>query len=156
MCAILTNWPVSVWYNFLQKSFYQRGYWNLDFNSSNSTKYVQTLKNLWIWQNLRLWKKFTRKLSSWKEMFSWMIWDVWLVRIYIGSFFKLFITVGNDETVNFRNCRKSFSNKFVTPFLWHFGTPFSNGKKETKWQSHAANSSGRHLYIGEVNVATRR
>ena len=133
MYAILTNWPVSVWYNFLQKSFYQRGYWNLDFNSSNSTKYVQTLKNLWIWQNLRLWKKFTRKLSSWKEMFSWMIWDVWLVRIYIDSFFKLFITLGNDETVNFLNCRQSFSNKFAA-FLWHFGTPFSNGKNETRWQ----------------------
>ena len=38
-----------------------------------------------------------------------------------------------DETVNFRNFRKLFT-KPCAAFLGHFGTLFSNGKNETKWQ----------------------
>ena len=38
-----------------------------------------------------------------------------------------------DETVNFRNFRELFTNKCVAVF-GHFGTLFSNGKNETKWQ----------------------
>ena len=34
-----------------------------------------------------------------------------------------------DETVNFQNFRKFFTNK-LSAFLWHFGTPFSNWKNE--------------------------
>ena len=36
-----------------------------------------------------------------------------------------------DEIVNFRNLRKLFTNKSAA-FLWHFRTPFSNRKNETK------------------------
>ena len=38
---MLTDWLVSIWYEFLQKQIFETGYWNLDFNSNNSTKYVQ-------------------------------------------------------------------------------------------------------------------
>ena len=34
-----------------------------------------------------------------------------------------------DETVNFQNFHKLFTNNF-SAFLWHFGIPFSNGKNE--------------------------
>ena len=36
-----------------------------------------------------------------------------------------------DETVNFRKFRKLFRNKYA-PFLSHYGTPFSNGKKRNE------------------------
>ena len=38
-----------------------------------------------------------------------------------------------DETVNFQNFRKLFTNKCAM-FFGHFGTLFSNRKNETKWQ----------------------
>ena len=67
-------------------------------------------------------------------------WDVWLVRIYIGAFFKLFITLPLDITTGnwwkrkFLKVSQVFHNK-LSAFLWHFGTPFSNGKNErNKWQ----------------------
>ena len=73
-------------------------------------------------------------------MFSWMIWDVWLVRIYKGSFFKLFITLENDETVNFLNCRKSFSNKFAAFFVAFWHPIFKREKRNevTMHMKHAA------------------
>ena len=95
----------------------------------------------------KLWKKSTRKLSSWKEILSWMICNFsviqqkmpWLIWVYIGSF-SVYIShffditkTGIDEIVNFGNLRKLFTNKCTT-FLWHFGTPSSNGKNETQWQ----------------------
>ena len=63
----------------------------------------------------------------------------WLLRIYIGPFFNLYITLlwyHQDEKLmkqlifeTFASCSQiSFSIYF-----WHFGTPFSNGKYETKW-----------------------
>ena len=64
-----------------------------------------------------------------------------------------------DETVNFRNFRKLFTNKF-SPFLWHFGTHFQTAKmKEVSDKAHEACCNGRHLYtLGKsINVsATRR
>ena len=34
--------PIAIWCNFLPKRFFRTGYWNLDFNSINSTKYILT------------------------------------------------------------------------------------------------------------------
>ena len=74
----------------------------------------------------------------------------WLVRIYIGPFSKLFIILPFltmispkreiDETVNFRNCRKLFRNKFATFFVsfWH---PIFKQEKQnevTRHMKHAA------------------
>ena len=42
-----------------------------------------------------------------------------------------------DEIIDFRNFRKLFMNKF-TAYFWHFGTPFPNGKNETKCRAQEA------------------
>ena len=143
---MLTNWPASIWYKFFQKSFFEISYWHLDFNSYNSTKFTQTSqqKNLReIWQNLRLWKKSIRKLSSWKEILNWMILDFSVIqqKTCPGLYRLMFQSLHHtslisrsrweiDEIVNFR---KLFTNNCAW-FLAHFGTPFSNRKNETKWQ----------------------
>ena len=64
----------------------------------------------------------------------------WLVRVYIGPFFSLYITLPwyhqNGKLVEklifetFAGC----SQINFPHYFWHFGTPFSNGKNETKWQ----------------------
>ena len=61
-----------------------------------------------------------------------------------------------NEIVNFWNFRKC-SQINLLRFLWHFGTPFSNGKNKMKWQgtAHDMCCNGRHLHIEEVNVASR-
>ena len=40
-----------------------------------------------------------------------------------------------DETVNFRNFRKLFTNKYAA-YLGHCGTLFSNGKKRNEVAGH--------------------
>ena len=113
----------------------------------------------------KLWKKSTRKLSSWKEILSWMIWNFsviqqkmpWLIWVYIGSF-SVYIShffditkTGIDEIVNFGNLRKLFTNKCTTfygilaPHLQIVKTKHSDMANET-W------CNDRPLYIGEVNV----
>ena len=97
---------------------------------------------------MHLWKKSTQKLSWWKEILSWMIWDfsviqqkhalTWpgLYRLIFQSLYDTSLISPRweiDETVNFRNFRKLFT-KSCAAFLGHFGTLFSNGKNETKWQ----------------------
>ena len=140
---MLTNWPVSIWYKFLQKLFFQAGCWNLDFNSNNSNNSCYKKSTL----NLHLLKKSTQKLSSWKEILSWMVWDFSIVQqkhaltcpgFYRLIFQSLYYTSlilpqqEADEIINFSKLlRRMFINKFAAFFrLWH---PFPKGKNETKW-----------------------
>ena len=60
-----------------------------------------------------------------------------------------------DETVNFRNVRKLFTNKFAA-FLGILAPHFQTGKTKRSGRAHEACCNDRHLYIGKVNVATRR
>ena len=94
-------------------------------------------------------KKVHTLLSSWKEILSWMILDFsvnqqkhaltcpGLYRLIFQSLYHTSLISPSsweiDETVNFRNFRKLFTNKFST-FSGYFGTLFSNRKNETKWQ----------------------
>ena len=58
-----------------------------------------------------------------------------------------------DETVNFRNFRKLFTNKF-SAFLWDFGTHFQTEKTKevmTRHTKHAAMAVTLYTYIGKVN-----
>ena len=63
----------------------------------------------------------------------------WSVRVYIGSFinpYMKFLDMTKMENwwdSKFSKFRKLFTNKCAA-FFGHFGTLFSNGKNETKWQ----------------------
>ena len=67
---------------------------------------------------------------------SIQFWDVWLVLIYIGSFFKLFVTLPLlispereiDEAVNFQNFRNSSQINFLR-FYGILAAHFQTGKK---------------------------
>ena len=60
-----------------------------------------------------------------------------------------------DETINFRNF--AIRSQINLPrFLRHFGTLVPNEKNETTCRAYEACCNSRHLYIGEVNVVTRR
>ena len=97
---------------------------------------------------MHLWKKSTQKLSLWKEILSWMIWDFSIIQqkhaltcpvLYRPNFQSLYHTSlilpkrEIDEIINFWNFHKFFINKFAV-FFRHFGTPFPNGKNKTKWE----------------------
>ena len=99
---MLTNWPVSICYKFLQKRIFETSYWNLDFNSYNSTKYVQTLKkstlNMTKFVSL---KKVHTKITMVKrnlelndlEFLCYSAKACRLDRVYIGSFFNFYMTL---------------------------------------------------------------
>ena len=84
--------------------------------------------------------------AEWSDLND-LTWMIWLVRIYLRLIFQTLYHTSLispkreiDETVNFRNFRQLFQINF-SRFLFHFGTPFSNGKNEKKWQGtwkHAA------------------
>ena len=65
-----------------------------------------------------------------------------------------------DDTVNFRNFRKSFTNKFCGVLCGILAPHFQWGKMRRSDRAHEAAHeaccNGRHLYIGEVNVATMK
>ena len=131
--------------------FFQTYYWNLDFNSNNSTKYVQTSRQKTYSKNDKIcvfeknphenyhcenkyWVEWSRISLSFSKSMPWLVW------VYMGSFFNLYITLPwyhqNGKLMKgyifetFASC----SQVKLPLFLWHFGTPFSNGKNETKWQ----------------------
>ena len=81
-------------------------------------------------------KKSTLKWSPWKEILNWMIWDFSVIQqkhalTCPGLYRLIFQSLYNtslispkreiDETVNFRNFRKLFTNKFASFFVvfWH-------------------------------------
>ena len=79
-------------------------------------------------------KKLTRKLSLWKEIFSsgMSLACLDLYKLIFQTFYHtslISLKREIDETVNFRNFCKFFTKK-LSAFLWHFGTPFSDGKNE--------------------------
>ena len=62
-----------------------------------------------------------------------------------------------DETVNFQNLCKLLTNKFAAFFFFGILAPhFQTGKAKRIGRVHEACCNGRHLDIGEINVATRR
>ena len=62
-----------------------------------------------------------------------------------------------DETVNFQNLCKLLTNKFAAFFFFGILAPhFQTGKTKRIGRVHEACCNGRHLDIGEINVATRR
>ena len=93
-------------------------------------------------------KNSTQKLSFWKEILSWMIWDFSIIqqkhvltfpgldRLTFQSLYHTSLILPKweiNEIINFWNFRQFFINKFVA-FFWHFGTPFPSRKNEMKWQ----------------------
>ena len=95
-------------------------------------------------------KKLTRKSSSWKEIFSsgMSLTCPDLYRLIFQTFYHNSLISPKqeiDETVNFRNFRKLFTNKF-SAFWWHSGIPFSNGKNERSDKAQEICCNGCHLY----------
>ena len=153
---MITNWPVSIWYEFLQKRFFQWCYWNLDFNYKKIyTKYDKICvfeKN--PHENYHRENKSQVEWSRISLLFSKSM--PWLVRVYV-AYFSIFIShflditivIRNrccyvlmtmispmprweiDETVYFCNFRRLSIN---LPVFWHFSTLYSNGQNETEWQ----------------------
>ena len=100
---------------------------------------------------MHLWKKSTQKLSSWKEILSWMIWDfsiiqqkhaltcLGLYRLIFQSLYHTSLILPKrkiDEIINFRNFRKLFINNLP----WFFGilAPHlekGKTKQSDQWQS---------------------
>ena len=158
---MLTNWPVSIWYEFLHERIFEteirilipiipRNMFNLR-NKKICTKYDK----ICVFEKCPH-ENYHGEKKSWAEwpwislLFSKSM--PLLGRVYIGSFFNLYMTLPwwqIDETVNFRNFRKLFTNKCAT-FFGHYGTLFSNRKNEIKW--HGAWSM---LLWPSVNVAAR-
>ena len=81
-------------------------------------------------------KKSTQKLSSWKEILSWIIWDFYIIhekhaltcpglyRLIFQSLYHTSLILPKqeiDETVTFQNFHKLFKNKFAAFFgaFWH-------------------------------------
>ena len=114
-------------------------------------------------------KKSTQKLSLTKEISIRMIWDFSVIQqkhaltcpgLYRLIFQSLYHTSlisprwEIDETINFRNFCKLFTNKFSACFVAFWHPIFKREKRnEVTGHMHEACSNGRHLYIGEVNVA---
>ena len=141
--------------NFYRKIFFQAGYWNLNFNSKNSTIIPNITKKIWNMNKIYMTKfvslkKSAQKWSSWKEILSWMIWDFSVIQqkhalTCPGLYRLIFQSLYNtslispkreiDETVNFRNFRKLFTNKFAAFFVvfWH---PISKREKRNDVTGH--------------------
>ena len=89
----------------------------------------------------------------------------WLLRVYTSPFFNFYITLlwyHQHEKLMKQLIFKTFASCSQIPFsvfLRHFGTPFSNGKNETKWQGTCSMLQWLSLvHCGSylANVATRR
>ena len=93
----------------------------------------------------------------------------WLLQVYIDPVFNLYMTLlcyHQDEKLMKRLIFETSGScpQISFPCFKHFGTPFSNGKNKTKWDSaHVICCNGRHLslvhcgsYLATTNVATRR
>ena len=92
-------------------------------------------------------KNSSQKLSSWKEIWNWTIWNFSYIQqkhalTCPGLYRPIFPSLCHtslisprreiNETVDFRNFRTLFPN-MLSMSLWHFGTLFLNGKNKTKW-----------------------
>ena len=119
--SLRSIWPK--WISLRRKSYKRWKLPHTEVRFYPEVKSQTVLSSLRVSCNRALWKRSTRKLSS--------------IRLIFQSLNHIFLISPSrweiDETVNFQNFCKLFTNKFAT-FLGHFGTPFSNGKNETKWQ----------------------
>ena len=110
-------------------------------------------------------KKSTQKWSLWKEILSWMIWDFSVIQqkhvltcpgLYRLTFQSLYHTslISSkweiDETVNFLNFCKLFTNTFAAFFVVFWHTIFKREKrnKVTGYMKHAAMAVSCTLHWG--------
>ena len=119
---MLTNWPVSIWSQVFQKR-------------QNKTKFTPLKK---VHLKINPVKRNLELNDLGFLCYSTKAWpDFGLYRLTFQSLYHTSLITPSrweiDETVNFRNFCKFFTDKIAT-LLGHFGTPFSNGKNETKWQ----------------------
>ena len=110
------------------EKFFQRGYWNLDFNSYNSTKYGSnfTLKKSTL--NME-------KFASLKKIHTKII----IVKRNLELNDLEFLCYSAKACPDLSGFVYVHFSIFISHFLditktGNFGTPFSNGKNETKWQ----------------------
>ena len=139
---------------------FTENYWNLDFNSNNSTVIPNfTLKKskIWtkfIWQNLRLWKNPHK--NDHREKKSWVEWSgisvihqkhaltcPGLCRLIFQSLYHTSLISPkreSGEAVNFRNFRSRIFCGILAP---HSQT----GRTKRSDLAHEACCNGRHLDI---------
>ena len=101
----------------------------------NMTKFASSKKN--ALKNYHREKKSGVERSGISLLFSKSM--PWLLQVYIGSFFNLYITLPwfhQDEKLMKQLIFQTFASCSQLSFhvLCHFGTPFSNWKNEMKWQ----------------------
>ena len=92
-------------------------------------------------------KKFTRKLSSWKEILSWIIWDFSIIqqkhaltcpglyRLIFQSLYHTSLILPKreiDETVNFQNFSQVVQKEICPIFCGILVPHFQTGKTKTK------------------------
>ena len=146
---MLTNWPVSIWYQFFQKSFFWEQaieIWILIPIIPRNALKLHNKKIYTKYDKICVFEKsphenYLRKKKSWVEwscislLFSKSI--PWLVRVYTGSFFNLYITLpwyhhqdGKLMKLNFRNFRK-----YLPGFkaFWH---PIFKREKQNEVAGH--------------------
>ena len=114
---------------------------------------------------MHLWMKSTRKLSLWKEILSWMIWDFSIIRqkhaLTCPSLYGLICQTlyhtslispkrELDETVNFRNFRNLLTNKFSAFFFGILAPQFQTGKTKQSGKAHEASTMAITCRLGKL------
>ena len=171
---MLTNWPVSFWYKFLQKKIFKTGYSDLDLIpiipwnifKLHTKKIYTKYDKIWVFEKSPH-ENYHGEKKSWAEwsgislVFSKSM--PWLDRVYIGSFFNLYMTLTwyhqdeklydtslistkweIDETVNFRNLL-SCSQINVPHFFGILAPCFQMAKMKQSSRAHEACCNGRQL-----------
>ena len=147
---MLTNWPVSIWYEFLHKRIFETEMWIL---------IPIILRNMFNLHTKKIYSKYDKICVFEKcphenyhgEKKSWAEWpEISVIQqkhaltcpgLYRLIFQSLYATSlisprwQIDETVHFRNFHKLFTNKCAT-YFGYFGTPFSNEKKRNEVAGH--------------------
>ena len=158
---MLTNWPVSIWYKFLQRTIFETGYWNLiliPIIPRNMFK-LHTKKIYTKYDKICVFEKSPHE-NYHGEKKSWAEWSgisllfsksmPWLDRVYIGSFFNLYMTLpdttktGNWWNSKFSKLSQLFTNK-CSAFLAFWHPIFKREKRNDVGRAHEACCNGRQL-----------
>ena len=162
---MLTNWPVSIWYEFLHKRIFETEMWIL---------IPIILRNMFNLHTKKIYSKYDKICVFEKcphenyhgEKKSWAEWPEisllfsksmpWLSRVYIGSFFNLYMPLPwyhQDGKLMKQYIFETFTScsQINVPRILGILAPyFQTRKNETKWQG-----TWSMLQWPSVNVATR-
>ena len=142
---MLTNWTVSIWYEFLQKSFFSilipiilRNMFKL-YDKEIYTKYDKIYvfeKNPHV--NYHREKNFWVEWSGSSLLFNKTCPDLpRFIKVHFSIFISPFLDIskpGNWWNSKFSKLSHVVHKQHLPRFMWHLGTTFSNGKNKAKSQ----------------------